>query len=52
MERMLEVASLVAVLSPFSTAAPPSQKCATAAVTLLVGIAIGSFLSGVGRRSI
>jgi len=48
---IISLASLVAVLFPFSTAAPPSQKCATAAVNLFIGIAIGSLLSGVGKRS-
>jgi hypothetical protein len=37
---------------PFSTAAPLSQKAATAAVDLLIGIVIGSLVSGVAGRSI
>jgi len=48
---IVALATLVVVLFPFSTSAPVSQKIATAAVDLVIGIAIGSLLSGVGRRA-
>ena len=41
----------VAVLYPFSTAAPLSQKIATAAVDLVTGIVIGSLISQIAERS-
>ena len=41
----------VMVLFPFSTGAPLSQKVATAVVDLVLGIAIGSLLTGVGGRA-
>jgi hypothetical protein len=44
--------TLLFVLFPFSTSAPLSQKIATAAVDLVIGIAIGSLLNGVGARSL
>lgn len=46
------LATVVAVLFPFSTGAPLSQKIATGAVSLVIGIAIGTLLTGVGVRSI
>ncbi|SRR5712691_7340166 len=49
---IVSLATVVAVLFPFSTAAPVSQKIATGAVSLVVGIAIGTLLAGVGRRSV
>jgi Family of unknown function (DUF6069) len=45
------LATLAVVLYPFSTAAPLSEKAATAAVELVIGIAIGSLVSGVAGRS-
>jgi hypothetical protein len=48
---IVSLATVVAVLFPFSTAAPVSQKIATGLVCLVVGIAIGTLLSGVGGRS-
>ena len=48
---IVALATLVVVLFPFSTSAPLSQKVATAAVDLVIGIAIGSLLSGVGTRA-
>lgn len=48
---IVSLATIVAVLFPFSTAAPLSQKIATGAVSLVVGIAIGTLLTGVGGRS-
>jgi hypothetical protein len=44
--------TLVIVVFPFSTKAPLSGKIATAAVDLVLGIAIGSLLNGVAVRSI
>jgi membrane associated rhomboid family serine protease len=44
--------TLLMVLIPFSTSAPISQKIATAAVTLVIGFAIGSLLNGVGARAV
>jgi hypothetical protein len=49
---ILSLATVAAVLLPFSTAAPLSQKVATGAVSLVIGIAIGTLLTGVSRRSI
>ena len=46
------LATVVMVLFPFSTGAPLSQKVATAAVDLVIGLAIGSLLNGVGARSL
>ena len=45
------LATLAAVLYPFSTAAPLSEKAATAVVDLVIGIAIGSLVSAVAGRS-
>jgi hypothetical protein len=49
---IISLATLAAMLFPFSTTAPLSQKFATGAVNLFIGIAIGSLLAGVGNRSI
>ena len=49
---IIALATLVAVLFPFGTSAPLSQKFATATVNLFIGIAIGSLLTAVGARSI
>ncbi|HTW01895.1 MAG TPA: DUF6069 family protein [Streptosporangiaceae bacterium] len=46
------LATVVMVLFPFSTAAPLSEKVATAAVDLVIGFAIGSLISSVAARSI
>jgi Family of unknown function (DUF6069) len=48
---IIGLATLVAVIFPFSTSAPLSQKFATATVNLFIGIAIGSLLAAVGARS-
>ncbi len=45
------LATLLAVLYPFSTTAPLTAKAATAAVDLVLGIAIGTLLTGVAARS-
>jgi hypothetical protein len=44
------LATVAAVVYPFSTGAPISQKAATAIVNLVIGIAISSLLSGVAAR--
>lgn len=44
------LATVAAVVYPFSTAAPISEKAATAVVNLVIGIAISSLLSGVAAR--
>jgi hypothetical protein len=49
---IIGLATVLAVLLPFSTTAPLDAKVATAAVDLVLGIAIGSLLSGVAARSI
>jgi hypothetical protein len=49
---IIGLATVVAVVYPFSTSAPLDQKVATAAVDLVIGIAIGSLLSAVAARSI
>jgi hypothetical protein len=49
---IIGLATVLAVLFPFSTAAPLTAKIATAVVDLVLGIAIGSLLSGVGARSL
>ncbi|HWM99192.1 MAG TPA: hypothetical protein VNO54_19305, partial [Streptosporangiaceae bacterium] len=41
------LAAVAVALYPFSTAAPLAVKAATAAADLVIGIAIGSLLSGV-----
>jgi hypothetical protein len=48
---IISLLTVAAVLVPFSTTAPLSQKLATAAVALVIGIAIGSLLTAVARRS-
>jgi len=42
---------VVVVLYPFGTAAPLSEKVATATVDLVIGIVIGSLVSGIAARS-
>ncbi|HEX8007756.1 MAG TPA: DUF6069 family protein [Trebonia sp.] len=49
---IIGLATVVAVVYPFSTTAPLDQKAATAVVDLVIGIAIGSLLSAVAARSI
>jgi len=49
---IIGLATVVAVVYPFSTSAPLDQKVATAAVDLVIGIAIGSLLSAVAAHSI
>src|SRR5215471_13358349 len=49
---IIGLATVLAVLVPFSTAAPLSSKIATAVVDLALGVAIGSLISGVAARSV
>jgi hypothetical protein len=49
---IIGLATVLAVLLPFSTSAPLTAKVATAAVDLVLGVAIGSLVSGVAARSV
>ena len=49
---IMGLATLAAVVYPFSTSAPLEQKAATAIVNLILGIAIASLLSAVSARAI
>jgi hypothetical protein len=49
---ILGLATVVAVVFPFSTTAPLSQKAATAVVNLVLGFAIISLISGVSARAV
>jgi hypothetical protein len=49
---IIGLATVLVVIVPFKTSAPLSAKVATAAVDLVIGIAIGSLLSGAGARSV
>jgi Family of unknown function (DUF6069) len=49
---IIALATVVAVVFPFSTTAPLSQKVATALVNLVLGIAIGTLVNGVASRAI
>jgi hypothetical protein len=49
---IMALATLAAVVYPFSTGAPLEQKAATAVVNLVLGIAITSLLAGVASRAI
>ena len=49
---IMGLATLAAVVYPFSTSAPLNQKGATAVVDLVLGIAITSLLTGVAARSL
>ena len=49
---IIGLATLIAVVYPFSTTAPMSQKVATAVINLVLGIAIGSLVSGTAARVI
>src|SRR5579864_8571930 len=48
---IIALATVVAVVYPFSTTAPTSQKLATAAVNLVLGVAIGTLVAEVSRRA-
>jgi hypothetical protein len=49
---IIGLATVIAVVFPFSTTAPMSDKLATAAVNLVLGVAIGSLVSGVAARAV
>jgi len=49
---IIGLATVLAVLLPFSTSAPLTAKVATAVVDLVLGVAIGSLISGVAARSV
>jgi len=49
---IIALATVLAVLVPFSTGAPLTAKAATAVVNLVLGFAIGSLISGVAARSV
>jgi Family of unknown function (DUF6069) len=48
---IIGLATLVAVVFPFSTTAPVSQKIATGFVNLVLGVAIGTLIAEVSRRA-
>ena len=47
---IIGLATVVAVVFPFSTTAPTSQKFATAVLNLVLGVVIGSLIAEVSRR--
>lgn len=49
---IMALATLAAVVYPFSTGAPLDQKIATAAVCLVLGVAIASLLAAVAVRAV
>jgi Family of unknown function (DUF6069) len=49
---IIGLATVLAVLVPFSTTAPLTAKVATGVVDLVIGVAIASLLSGVAARSV
>jgi hypothetical protein len=49
---IIGLATLAAVVYPFSTGAPLEQKAATAIVNLVLGIAIGTLLNAVATRAV
>jgi hypothetical protein len=49
---IIALATVLAVVVPFTTTAPLDQKAATAIVFLILGVAIGTLLSGVAARSL
>lgn len=49
---IVALATVLVVIVPFRTTAPLSAKLATAVVGLVIGIAIGTLLSGVAGRSV
>jgi Family of unknown function (DUF6069) len=48
---IIGLATVIAVVYPFSTTAPMSQKLATAVVNLILGVAIGTLVAEVSRRA-
>jgi hypothetical protein len=49
---IITLATIAAALAPFLTGADLAEKVATSAITLVVGLAIGSLLSGVARSAV
>jgi Family of unknown function (DUF6069) len=49
---IIGLATVIAVLYPFSTTAPLSQEVATAVINLVLGAAIGSLINGTAARVI
>jgi hypothetical protein len=49
---IISLATLAAVLVPFSTGASLATKVATAAINLAIGVAIGSLVSGVASSAV
>ena len=49
---IIGLATVLAVLVPFRTAAPLTAKAGTAVVDLVLGVAIGPLISGVAARSV
>src|SRR5215471_11870930 len=49
---IIGLATVIAVVYPFSTTAPMSQKVATAVINLVLGVAIGSLINGTAVRVI
>ena len=49
---IIGLATVIAVVYPFSTTAPLSQKMATAVINLVLGAAIGSLINGTAARVI
>jgi hypothetical protein len=47
---IMGLATVIAVVYPFSTTAPLSQKAATALINLVLGAALGSLVSGTAAR--
>ena len=48
---IIGLATVIAVVFPFSTTAPISQKSATAVVNLVLGVAIGTLIGEVSTRA-
>ena len=48
---IIGLATVIAVVYPFSTNAPLSQKAATGLVNLVLGIAIGTLINSVSKRA-
>lgn len=49
---IIGLATVLAVVVPFSTSAPLNAKIATAVVDLILGLAIGTLIGGVAARSV
>ena len=49
---IIGLGTVIAVVYPFGTTAPLSQKAATAVINLVLGAAIGSLINGTARRVI